>query len=694
MTSRMAFRKLLTLSLVLALATPGLAAPGGAATRGLRKNNNETVPAAPKIAPDLEELLGADDEQARESKTTVRTLAAKRSEKLARRQVTGGLVLPSEAVAADEKQSFIVQVGETASVSALRTKLASLGGTVRQTYSGAGLVAIEAPRAAIRQLAADGAIGYVSPDRPVMSNGSHVGKTVGWYNTGIIDAGDANTSTWLTGGVGNTVIIDSGVFSTHNLLKWDGPAGQQKVAYNQDFTGQAISGDPFGHGTHVASMLASDWSFGNSAYEGIGSGNPLISLRALDSNGVGAASNVVAAINWCVTNKANWNIRVINLSLGSMAKDSYTTDPLCVAARAAVNAGIVVVAAAGNDGKSSTGAKIYGGIHSPGNDPSVITVGAANTFGTDARSDDTVATFSSRGPTRSYKIVSGVRKYDNLIKPDLIAPGNKLIGARANYNNVENQLAANNAGLRTGSATAMPDKLMYLSGTSMSTPIVAAAASLLIQTNPNLTPNLIKAILMYSAQPLAGFNTFEQGAGMLNVDGAIRLARLVKTTMPTTNGAALLNVALPASQTSVIAGQTIKWGQGVNTNFGFLYGSALLQYWQAVYARGSVLSDATVVSAGSLIKVAGKTATGVLLRSGSVRIGTSGAILSDGVVLTDGVALSDGVVLTDGVALADGSVLSDGVILADGRTRADTTLRSESAAAFLGDNTAGMPPAP
>ena len=113
-----------------------------------------------------------------------------------------------------------------------------------------------------------------------------------------------------------------------------------------DFTGQNITGDPFGHGTHVASMLVADWELDNAAYEAPGGGNPLISLRVLNSLGLGASSNVIAALDWCVTNKSAWNIRVINLSLGAMARDSYLNDPLCQAARRAWNAGIVVVCAA------------------------------------------------------------------------------------------------------------------------------------------------------------------------------------------------------------------------------------------------------------------------------------------------------------------------------------------------------------
>jgi len=92
-----------------------------------------------------------------------------------------------------------------------------------------------------------------------------------------------------------------------------------------------------------------------------------------------------------------------------------------------------VVAAAGNQGKDDQGHKVYGQIHSPGIEPAAITVGATNTFGTQARGDDAIATFSSRGPTRSYWTdTDGVKHHDNLIKPDLAAPGNKIVGAEAN----------------------------------------------------------------------------------------------------------------------------------------------------------------------------------------------------------------------------------------------------------------------
>src|SRR6185503_19588663 len=186
-------------------------------------------------------------------------------------------------------------------------------------------------------------------------------------------------------------------------------------------------------------------------------------------------------------------------SLGSVAVDSYKNDPLCRAVRRLVDAGIVVVAAAGNDGKDATHAKLYGRIHTPGNEPSAITVGAPNTFGTDVRSDDVVTTFSSRGPTRSFwKDASGVKHYDNLMKPDLVAPGNKIIGASAPNNKIEDE----NPELcisQCGNASNSGKGNMRLSGTSVSSPIVAGAVAVLLEANPSLTPNMVKMILMYTA---------------------------------------------------------------------------------------------------------------------------------------------------------------------------------------------------
>jgi subtilisin family serine protease len=226
-------------------------------------------------------------------------------------------------------------------------------------------------------------------------------------------------------------VLDSGMDAGHKTLSG-------RVVYSKDFTGENRTDDPFGHGSHVASAaagVATSSAGTGSSYTGIAQGAPVINLRVLNAQGTGSTAGVLNALNWVMANKGTYKIRVVNMSLGGAAVDSYKNDPICRAVRQLVDAGVVVVVAAGNNGKNSAGQKIYGSIHSPGNEPSALTVGAANTFGTDGRNDDGVTTFSSRGPTRSFWTdATGVRHYDNLIKPDVVAPGNRLIYAESDRN--------------------------------------------------------------------------------------------------------------------------------------------------------------------------------------------------------------------------------------------------------------------
>src|SRR5678816_1833776 len=139
------------------------------------------------------------------------------------------------------------------------------------------------------------------------------------------------------------------------------------------------------------------------------------------------------------------------------------------------------------------------------------------------------------------------RYYDNIIKPEIVAPGNKLIAAEGR----SNRLITEYPQLECTPSSGSNHKMMRMSGTSMATPLVAGAASLILQANPRLTPNLVKMILMYTAQPLNGYNMLEQGAGQLNIEGAIRLAKLVRTDLSnsTPAGSNLLITTVPVSYT-------------------------------------------------------------------------------------------------------------------------------------------------
>src|ERR1041384_7554013 len=401
----------------------------------------------------------------------------------------------------DRIAKVIIQLSDTAALSDgdLQNKLARSNGKSKNRFNALGLMTAEIPLSRIRDLEYDDDIAYVSPDRPVVSHG-HLENTIAAAQE---DARSENTGFTSLNGTGvGIAVLDSGVDDTHNLIK--ASTGRPAIVYSKTYTSIAANRDYFGHGTHVASLL----------------------LGVLDAAGSGVSSNVVAAIDWCITNKATYNIRIINMSLGAPAKDSYKNDPLCLAVRRAYNAGIVVFVAAGNRGKNSLGQKIYGGIDSPGIEPSAITVGAANSFGTNLRGDDKIASYSSRGPTRGYyKDASGLKHYDDLIKPDIVAPGNKLIGAISPSSVGKlTSLITLYPSLKTGSTSVTTDQVMYLSGTSAAAPVVAGVAAMMIEANPNLTPGLVKAILMYTAQPIRGFNPPEQGAGEVNAGGAVRIA--------------------------------------------------------------------------------------------------------------------------------------------------------------------------
>ncbi len=254
-------------------------------------------------------------------------------------------------------------------------------------------------------------------------------------------------------------------------------------------------------------------------------------MRVLDSNGRGTVSGVVAGIQWVIQNQAAYNIRVMNLSMGHPVGESYASDPLCQAVEAAWKSGIVVVCAAGNAGRTAAapnaGARNegygteYGSIMVPGNDPCVITVGAMKAE-SGRRADDRIATYSSRGPSR----------LDFVLKPDLVAPGNRVISLRCPNSTMDTQFGSVGTvpfrDYRTSASTADSPQYFRLSGTSMAAPVVAGAAALLLQADPSLTPDAVKARLMVSAdrwpQPDGTMDPCTFGAGYLNIPAALGCA--------------------------------------------------------------------------------------------------------------------------------------------------------------------------
>lgn len=322
-------------------------------------------------------------------------------------------------------------------------------------------------------------------------------------------------------GVG-VAVIDSGVTPWHDDLTYSGTSplvmtvGGQRVSAFVDFVnGRLLPYDDNGHGTHVTGTIVGNGFDSRGTRAGVAPAAHVASLKVLDASGRGRISDVIAALGWTVSNKAAHNIRVVNLSVGAAITESYRTDPLTLAAKRAVDAGIVVVAAAGNLGKNALGNTQYGGITSPANAPWVLTVGASSHQGTVNRHDDIMAPYSSRGPSA----------IDFEAKPDLAAPGTGIVSITDPSSAFYYSKAAY---LLKGSLLTAYKPYLSLTGTSMAAPLVSGTVALMLQANPSLTPNLVKAILQFTAQKY-NYDALTQGAGFLNALGAVQLAKFFNT---------------------------------------------------------------------------------------------------------------------------------------------------------------------
>jgi serine protease AprX len=376
----------------------------------------------------------------------------------------------------------------------------SLGGRPGRPLSGIDALVAEIPNASLDRLAASEDVRSVSADRPVHGTMERTSAAIG--------ASFVRDQLGFDGrGIG-VAIIDSGVTAWHDDL------GSERVVHFADFVGfQRTAYDDYGHGTHVAGIIAGDGYDSGGARTGVAPGANLVVLKVLDGEGNGYISNVIAAVDYAIARRADFNIRVINLSVAAAVRESFTTDPLTLAARRAVEAGIVVVTAAGNYGRNLKGQPQNGGVTAPGNAPWVLTVGASSDNGTATRADDVVAAFSSRGPTY----------IDYAAKPDLVAPGVRI----ESLADPSSQLFADNPGSRLwGTVDTAAEPYLSLSGTSMAAPVVAGTVALMLQANRGLTPNLVKAILQFTAEDhRRRYDTLTEGAGFLNARGAVLLAQ-------------------------------------------------------------------------------------------------------------------------------------------------------------------------
>lgn len=313
---------------------------------------------------------------------------------------------------------------------------------------------------------------------------SSFGVTKAQTDFGVTGSKDGYLTTYSKNDI-VIAVVDTGIDATHVDLD-----GGKVIGWKDYVNSRTTPYDDHGHGTHCASIAAGSGD-GNATYRGVAYGAALVGVKVLDSSGSGSMSTVDAGINWCISNKATYNIRVISLSLGTSGS-SDGTDSTSVAVNNAVANGIVCCVAAGNSGPARYT------IGSPGAAADAITVGAMADTGEKGFS---LASFSSRGPTK-----------DGRIKPDICAPGVNITAAKANSTN----------------------QYITYSGTSMATPFTAGTAALMLAANPGLTPAQVKAIITGTAEGWgpAGQDV-DYGYGRLQAYEAIKQAGGYTGTGPT-----------------------------------------------------------------------------------------------------------------------------------------------------------------
>lgn len=271
-------------------------------------------------------------------------------------------------------------------------------------------------------------------------------------------------------GKGVTIaFLDTGICRTSDF--------GNRIIYFKDFiNNQNQIYDDNGHGVHICGIACGNGISSKGKYRGIATSANIIMLKTLDKNGSGNGNDVLAGIQWIYDNRKKYNIRIVNMSIGTKETDGY--DPLVNAVEKLWDSGIVVVTAAGNNGPDPCT------ISSPGTSRKVITVGSSD----DNENKSLKTNYSGRGPTREC-----------IIKPDIVAPGSNITSCRCE-----------------------DGKYKKLSGTSMSTPIVSGAIALLLEKYPDLSPDDVKYMLKISAEDMNKPKN-KQGWGLLNINKLLNM---------------------------------------------------------------------------------------------------------------------------------------------------------------------------
>jgi serine protease AprX len=410
-----------------------------------------------------------------------------------------GLAGSPSGSAQDFGRSKLLIATEPGQSAVVAEAAAHLGAEVIAEMPNVDVLSADVPNSAIEELAALPQVISLAPDMAADVNFADPLATAAAASSATVADtvnADQAQAAGLDGRGIDVAIIDSGVAPVAGLAGKvvNGPDFSADGAYS-NLAGQ----DGLGHGTHMAGIVAGRDS--ETGAKGIAPGARIVNVKVATYDGRTTVESVIQGLDWVVEQKKSkvYNIRVVNLSFGVDGITEYVGDPLSIAVESAWKAGIVVVVSAGNDGTAATS------LGSPATDPYVIAVGASDTRSTPATNDDTVAPFSSLGT------------YER--SPDVVAPGVGVVSLRVPGSVIDDSYPE----------ARMSSTLFRGNGTSQAAAVVSGVAALMLQANPSLTPNEIKARLVKSAVRLGNADRRLQGSGSVDVVGALRLSGLAKS---------------------------------------------------------------------------------------------------------------------------------------------------------------------
>jgi serine protease AprX len=356
-----------------------------------------------------------------------------------------------------------------------------------RTFSSIDGVAVDLTGAQILAVAADKHVSAITADARVRLSALAPPTTEKWpFVTGVQKYWANGTSPAAP--AATIAIVDSGIDATRPEF-----AGRIAASVNLSSLPGNSPGDGRGHGTFVAGIAAANMQGKNGAAPGA----KIVSLDVMDDQGMARTSDVIAAADWILANKAKYGIRVANFSLHSSVANSFRFDPLDKAVERLWFNNVVVVVASGNYGNANGPSGVP---FAPGSDPFVITVGASDTGKSVSTNDDVAAPWSAYGYT-----------LDGFAKPDLAAPGRFMVGPVPVGSTLYTERADH----------VVEPGYMELSGTSFAAPIVSGVAALILGKHPEYTPDQVKGALMVGAKPMPTADNLSEGVGEVNAGRSI-----------------------------------------------------------------------------------------------------------------------------------------------------------------------------